>query len=266
MTYHPYSFYLLTSSPFLYKRNQHSNPGKMILWNTSPSSSPSAGFLNKVTICCPNHSSLDLLPCRVMSSMSLDSVTITVERLQEEGFSFLVPGWLSHSWKKDFSPLTFFMLDAYTMLLSLLCICHMFSESLNSNMAVQPKTLQTCVLAKVATPCPLFSAPTMGTQLVLRSWSSNEQLPDLYPIHGLPRPNMGALDSCRGCCFSFRDGNTTGVPQLPVGSLIPSDSLPTSLGSVLPWRVASTALIQIPYGPGLPPAVLSRLCPPVHLP
>ena len=106
----------------------------------------------------------------------------------------------------------------------------------------------------------------MGTQLVLRSWSSNEQLPDLYPIRGLPRPNMGALDSCRGCCFSFRDGNTTGVPQLPVGSLIPSDNLPTSLGSVLPWRVASTALIQIPYGPGLPPAVLSRLCPLVHLP
>ena len=71
-----------------------------------------------------------------MSSMSLDSVTITLERLQEEEFSFLVPVWLSHSWKVDFIPLTFFMLDAYAMLLSLECICHMLSDSLNSNTAV----------------------------------------------------------------------------------------------------------------------------------
>ena len=108
----------------------------MIPWNTSPSSSPSASFPNKATICCPIHLSLDLLACHVMSSMSLDSVTITLERLQEEEFSFLVPVWLSHSWKVDFIPLTFFMPDAYTMLLSLECICHMLSDSLNSNTAV----------------------------------------------------------------------------------------------------------------------------------
>ena len=46
----------------------------MVLWDTSPPSSRSAGFLNKVTIPCPNTSSLDLLACRVVSSTSLDSV------------------------------------------------------------------------------------------------------------------------------------------------------------------------------------------------
>ena len=48
----------------------------MVLWNTSPPSSRSAGFLNKVVIPCPNSLSLDLLVCRAVSSMSLDLVTV----------------------------------------------------------------------------------------------------------------------------------------------------------------------------------------------
>ena len=52
----------------------NSNSGKLVLWDTSPPSSWSAGFPNKVTILCPNSSSLDLLACHVASSMSLDSV------------------------------------------------------------------------------------------------------------------------------------------------------------------------------------------------
>ena len=44
----------------------------MVLWDTSPPSSPSAGFLNKVAILCPNNLSLDLLACREASSTSLD--------------------------------------------------------------------------------------------------------------------------------------------------------------------------------------------------
>ena len=47
----------------------------MVLWDTSPPSSRSAGFPNKVAIPYPNTSSLDLSACRVASGMSLDSVT-----------------------------------------------------------------------------------------------------------------------------------------------------------------------------------------------
>ena len=47
----------------------------MVLWDTSPPSSQSAGFPNKVNIPCPNNWSPDLLACRVVSSISLDSVT-----------------------------------------------------------------------------------------------------------------------------------------------------------------------------------------------
>ena len=49
------------SFPFENKRSLNSNLDKMILWDTSPSSSWSAGFPNKVTIYCPNNSSLNLL-------------------------------------------------------------------------------------------------------------------------------------------------------------------------------------------------------------
>ena len=48
----------------------------MVLWDTSPSSSQSAGFPNKVAIPCPDTSSPDLLACREASSMSLDLVTL----------------------------------------------------------------------------------------------------------------------------------------------------------------------------------------------
>lgn len=46
----------------------------MVLWDTSPSSSPSAGFPNKVAIPCPNTPSLDLLVCCAVSSTRLDLV------------------------------------------------------------------------------------------------------------------------------------------------------------------------------------------------
>ena len=46
----------------------------MVLCDASALSSWSDSFLNKVTILCPNNSSLHLLVCRVASSMNLDSV------------------------------------------------------------------------------------------------------------------------------------------------------------------------------------------------
>ena len=49
----------------------------MVLWDSSPPSSRSTGFLNKVAIYCPNNSSLDLLACRAASSTSLDWVRVT---------------------------------------------------------------------------------------------------------------------------------------------------------------------------------------------
>ena len=51
----------------------------MVLWDTSPPSSQSAGFLRKVAIPCLNTSSLDVLSCHAASSMSLDLV-IQLER------------------------------------------------------------------------------------------------------------------------------------------------------------------------------------------
>ena len=51
--------------------------GKMVLWDTSPPSSWSAGFPNKVTIPCPNTSPLDLLACRAVSQYELGLVTIS---------------------------------------------------------------------------------------------------------------------------------------------------------------------------------------------
>ena len=46
----------------------------MVLWDTSPTPSGSAGFLNKVSIPCPSSSPLNFLSCPVMGSRSLDSV------------------------------------------------------------------------------------------------------------------------------------------------------------------------------------------------
>ena len=48
-----------------------------MLWDTSPPSSPSAGFLNKVAIPCPKDSSLNFLACPVASGTSLDSATLS---------------------------------------------------------------------------------------------------------------------------------------------------------------------------------------------
>ena len=53
----------------------------MVLWDSSPPSSQSAGFPNKVTIPCPNNLSLDLLTCRAASSTSLESVTLRVVKI-----------------------------------------------------------------------------------------------------------------------------------------------------------------------------------------
>lgn len=50
-----------------YKTSPNSNSGKMALWDTSPSSSQSSGFLNKTSIPYPPKSSLDLLTCRTVS-------------------------------------------------------------------------------------------------------------------------------------------------------------------------------------------------------
>ena len=48
----------------------------MVLWDSSPASSQSAGFLNKVAIPCLNSLSLSMyLVCHEASSMSLNSVT-----------------------------------------------------------------------------------------------------------------------------------------------------------------------------------------------
>ena len=49
----------------------------MILWDTSPPSSWSAGFLNEVAAPCLKTSSLDLLDCYVASSMRLDSIMLS---------------------------------------------------------------------------------------------------------------------------------------------------------------------------------------------
>ena len=63
-----------TPLPFWYKRSLNSSSEKMVLWDTSPPSSQSAGFLNKVIIQCPNSLSLDVSACCVVSRTRLDSV------------------------------------------------------------------------------------------------------------------------------------------------------------------------------------------------
>ena len=58
----------------------------MVFGDASPSS-PTAGFLNKVTIPCPNNSYLDLLSYLMVSSWSLDSA-VTVLLLGINPFAF----------------------------------------------------------------------------------------------------------------------------------------------------------------------------------
>ena len=69
-----------THTHFYYKRSLNANSSKMVLWDTSPPSSRSAGFLNKVTIPCPNISSLNLWACCAVSSMSLELVTTLLKK------------------------------------------------------------------------------------------------------------------------------------------------------------------------------------------
>lgn len=54
--------------------------GKTVLWDTNLPFSRSAGFPNKVTLACPNSSSLDLLACHAASNSRLDWVTVGHER------------------------------------------------------------------------------------------------------------------------------------------------------------------------------------------
>ena len=74
-TYHFFFLYLLTSLALFHKRNEHSNSGQVVLWDSSPSSFLSFVFPNKVTILCLNNSSLNLLVCHMASSMNLDTAT-----------------------------------------------------------------------------------------------------------------------------------------------------------------------------------------------
>ena len=67
----------------------------MVLWDSSPASSWSASFLNKISIPpCHNSSSLVLLACHMVSSKSLDSVIaimIRFKALQEASLG--LPWW-----------------------------------------------------------------------------------------------------------------------------------------------------------------------------
>ena len=68
----------------------------MVLWDSSPASSRSAGFLNKISIPpCPNSSSLVLLACHVASSRSLDSVTAIMIRFRALQEAYLGLPWQS---------------------------------------------------------------------------------------------------------------------------------------------------------------------------
>ena len=59
----------------------------MVLWDTSLPSLPSAGFLNTVAVPCPSKSSVSLLACYVVSSMSLDALTFLGGSLYGDGGS-----------------------------------------------------------------------------------------------------------------------------------------------------------------------------------
>ena len=84
-----------TASPFEYKRCLNSNSGKMVLWDSSPASSWSASFLNKISIPPgPNSSFLVLLACHVASRRSLDSVIAIMIRFRALREAYLgLPRW-----------------------------------------------------------------------------------------------------------------------------------------------------------------------------
>ena len=86
-----------------YFTSSYPKPGKMVLWDISPPSSLSSGSPNKVTIPCPNSSSLHLLACHIVSSRSLDLVIwlqlekfSAVKHLRLHWIHVNNPGWSPH--------------------------------------------------------------------------------------------------------------------------------------------------------------------------
>ena len=71
-------FAITNCSPslFLYERSLNSDWGKMVLWDISRPSSPSAGVPIEGIICGPNNLSPDLLAYCARSRTNLDSETI----------------------------------------------------------------------------------------------------------------------------------------------------------------------------------------------
>ena len=76
--------------PLLVKSRLNSNLGKIVLWDISPPSSWSAGFLR---VSCSNNLSLNSLPCYVASSMSSISVTVPLHTQQN--------GWYFKTWQHE---------------------------------------------------------------------------------------------------------------------------------------------------------------------
>ena len=74
----------LTLVSFSDNRSLNSNSGKMVLWDTSPLPSQSAGFLNKVAIFAPTPCLSIYWPMVQLSSTSLDSVTTQPDRKRPE--------------------------------------------------------------------------------------------------------------------------------------------------------------------------------------
>ena len=71
----------------------------MAFQDTSPSSSQSAGFMNKVSNPRPQHLSFNLLSYGVVGPMSLDSVT-QPQAHSEAGTAILCPNFLFSSCKR----------------------------------------------------------------------------------------------------------------------------------------------------------------------
>ena len=92
----PRSLYQPTTPPlpFYYKRSLNSNSGTTVLWGTGPSSSPAAGFPNKLTVPCPSDSSLDLLTHRVASSMGFGFGNIIIVRKHARHSSQFLGLWV----------------------------------------------------------------------------------------------------------------------------------------------------------------------------
>lgn len=71
-------------SPFDHKRSPNSSSGKIVICGASPPFPMSAGFSNKVTIPCPNFSSLNLSACCVVITMGLYQVAVSMDEVDKE--------------------------------------------------------------------------------------------------------------------------------------------------------------------------------------